>query len=81
MHWVECFEHARRGWWQVCCAHVLTCVLQVMPHLMQALEASQGLEDFIYGSASSLPLTQVWIDRGTVGRSVTHAETGTEGME
>ena len=48
---------------------------------MQALEASQGLEDFIYGSASSLPLTQVWIDRGTVGRSVTHAETGTEGME
>ena len=58
----------------------LTCVLQVMPHLMQALVASQGLEDFIYGSAASLPLTQVRIARGTVCPSATPAAKGSEGM-
>ena len=30
----------------------------VMPHVRQALEASQGLEDLIYGSPTSLPLTE-----------------------
>ena len=30
-----------------------------MPHVFQALEASQGLEDFIYGTPAALPLTQV----------------------
>lgn len=38
---------------------VMLWVEQVMPYLVRALQASQGLEDFVYGSAASMPLTQV----------------------
>jgi len=30
-----------------------------MPYLERALKASQSIEDFVYGSAASIPLTQV----------------------